>query len=1129
LRKQMKSLDPFKYWAFISYSHTDSVTARKVHGYLENYKLPLKVVSEKNPGLGNFPEKLFPIFLDREEISGASSLSTEIRRALDYSHSLIVLCSKTTPYSIWVKEEISYFRSKHPSRSILPVILDGEPFSANPELECIPSGLKDVNTKKNSSPLSASDLVCCDTRTHADGFKYAMLKLVAGITDIGLSDLTNRDAQRKTRQTRLYFLSLLTVIAITSALAFWAVFERNEATMQRSVAERNSADATHQKEVAEAQTKSARRAEQRAETKRIEAEEQREEAKKQQGIAIRKQEIISQQNFESGVQAAVALTKVASEASEQNHLDRAIRFAVLAAKATKDNLSNLAALYSLQEVMKKNIKAFDLLGHAGRVASIVFVGQGEALLTTSDDKTAILWNLRSKAAMATFRHDAAVLFSASNDVTRRLVTATKHTVSVWSYPRGSLQFPHHKTVDIISGVSFSADGKFILIKLAGSFGTSGLAYTVLDSQTGEIKVSTDDSGEGSHFYFAHGFVPNSNYLLVIHDEKDLWIVGLDSGRISRRLTHSKQEIIEKVETSPSGQLIAVFYKNGERRIWDFQKNKFSFDLEIGQSLKFTPNNRLISCGKLDGCKLIDLSTSKKILTIDGMESPIELAKFSENGSVFLAVKGNRVKFFKTDDYRVIGSSSGYEIGPYSDISFVSGEGTVLSSGAGELVVWAVGTDRNSARKLRHDSAIASFSVSADLPFVATGSNEGSVSVWQAEKNPLKVIEMNTDPTFLSTLNQATRQPLFVFGTAGTAQKNSTNGHYAQIVSATGLGNQKYEFPDSQGFLFARISTEGGHLVMTSFDRVGVWELKSNRMIVDVKVDPPPNERAYHLMTAHISPSGDKFVTTWGPDVKVWDTQTGQKLKSMVTQTNGSRPAFFNADGSRVITHTETTLSIWDYSNRESKARSLRSFALDVSYGLSLSPDGLYLLSRSNVNNHASLRKFSDITKSLLDIRHEDRVSDSDFSSDSRFLVTASHDGIAKMWDLKNVNYPPSIFQAGGKIDFIKFSLDSELLLIQTYRSLQIWDRATGVKRDELFLEPDSMLRGYLSANNRTIVVHSRDVGIVLWKPDLSKIDSVDEYLKQSCKRLSIETRRIVSKDILLAPIIPKRQIGQPVC
>ena len=95
----------FRYRAFISYSHADEEWAKWLHRALETYKLPKRLVGQDTP-YGPVPERLTPIFRDRDELATATSLGETLTAALEQSACQLVICSRKSARSRWVNEEI---------------------------------------------------------------------------------------------------------------------------------------------------------------------------------------------------------------------------------------------------------------------------------------------------------------------------------------------------------------------------------------------------------------------------------------------------------------------------------------------------------------------------------------------------------------------------------------------------------------------------------------------------------------------------------------------------------------------------------------------------------------------------------------------------------------------------------------------------------------------------------------------------------------------------------------------------------------------------------------------------------------------------------------------------------------
>lgn len=220
-----------RYTAFLSYSHKDASAAGRLHRRLEAYRMPRRLAGAAM-GRGAVPERLWPIFRDREELPAATDLSETVRAALAQSGSLIILCSPHSAGSLWVAEEIETFRALHPDRPILAAILDGDP------PDCFPAALRAFGRDGSWHEPLATDL-----RRHRDGARLGLLKLVAGVTGVGLDDLVQRDATRRVR--RVTAVTALAVIAmlIMAALVVVAVSAQREAERQRAEAVRERSEA----------------------------------------------------------------------------------------------------------------------------------------------------------------------------------------------------------------------------------------------------------------------------------------------------------------------------------------------------------------------------------------------------------------------------------------------------------------------------------------------------------------------------------------------------------------------------------------------------------------------------------------------------------------------------------------------------------------------------------------------------------------------------------------------------------------------------------------------------------------------------------------------------------------------
>ncbi len=96
-----------KYRAFLSYSHVDSSTAKRLHAELERFRIDDDLV-DQHTEMGRVPPNLRPILRDREEFKAGVPLAVQTDTALGEAMALIVLCSPAAAMSDYVNDEVQF-------------------------------------------------------------------------------------------------------------------------------------------------------------------------------------------------------------------------------------------------------------------------------------------------------------------------------------------------------------------------------------------------------------------------------------------------------------------------------------------------------------------------------------------------------------------------------------------------------------------------------------------------------------------------------------------------------------------------------------------------------------------------------------------------------------------------------------------------------------------------------------------------------------------------------------------------------------------------------------------------------------------------------------------------------------
>ena len=201
-----------KYKAFISYAHHDERWAGWLQSSLERYRVPKKLIQQLAPER-ILPNRLHPIFRDREELASSPDLSDSIKTALDQSEALVVICSPDAAKSIWTNYEIKYFQESGNADSIFCLLVEGSHESASPDCAFPKQLLYSDDGSRRAEPLAA------DARPNGDGKRDALLKIAAGLISVSVDDLKQRDAQRQLRFRGIVAAASLAISVVTIGLA----------------------------------------------------------------------------------------------------------------------------------------------------------------------------------------------------------------------------------------------------------------------------------------------------------------------------------------------------------------------------------------------------------------------------------------------------------------------------------------------------------------------------------------------------------------------------------------------------------------------------------------------------------------------------------------------------------------------------------------------------------------------------------------------------------------------------------------------------------------------------------------------------------------------------------------------
>jgi WD40 repeat protein len=285
----------------------------------------------------------------------------------------------------------------------------------------------------------------------------------------------------------------------------------------------------------------------------------------------------------------------------------------------------------------------------------------------------------------------------------------------------------------------------------------------------------------------------------------------------------------------------------------------------------------------------------------------------------------------------------------------------------------------------------------------------------------------------------------------------------------------------------------------------IWNVQTEKLLYSLE------GHKQWINYADFSPDG-KYVVTASSDStgKVWDVQTGKIVHTLSGHTAGVSRAFYSPDNKFIVTTCMNDLSgIWDSRTFKLlhvlKGRS-GSFADDIYTEIgripsSLTRDGKRLVTASR----DGIARIWDVVSGRLLVKmkgHSDWVYSATFSNDDKNVITTSNDGTSKVWDARTGKLTGTF---GGGEGTSTLSTDgSKIVTVNGSTELAtVYDVQTDEELYDLVDHGSSIMESASSAlfspDGKYIVTSSSFEGIVkLWDAQTGKlVHAMKENVKGS--------------------------------
>ena len=551
-----------------------------------------------------------------------------------------------------------------------------------------------------------------------------------------------------------------------------------------------------------------------------------------------------------------------------------------------------------------------------------------------------------------------------------------------SGPGTSVQFPFRAAIDGLhdnaAHVAISPDGRWVVAD-------NERRIAVYDTHSGDCVARTADVVDPINPCRRLAWSPDGRWLAAALEDGQLLVWDAATGRLSQRLKH--ESWVRDVDFADDGKRLATFSGLTDITVWRLDatpvvERTTKVESGVHQFLAMSPNGRWIATGGPDHSVL--LIDGGRVHYLEGHSARVNAVAFASDGRL-ASVSDKELILWDSKTRQSIRAIA--QVRSQATLLRFACHGDVVVSIGREIECYSTKSGELLSTQTAPDAA--------RITDLALSANERLAAIAVDDRKILLADVVVTGPSRTYNFGSYQRR-VFSSPDGKTLLYFSTDGEENPIALRDAESGKKIHNLKmlNSGYLHYRLSPNGGFVATVDSASLNIFDSQTGEKRKTLDVDPvAPQSMA-------ISHDGEWIAVGASEKIELWSVKDNKRVSVLTDHRDDVCEVEFSPDGQRLIAcDTASMLIAWDLVDRKSLYR-IRA-AEDQVRRLDISPDGQFMVTTSTSGADVKVRCWR--------VADGGRVWESEhfpgergvvalFSADGKHVVSLNRDGALKVFD-----------------------------------------------------------------------------------------------------------------------------------